>query len=124
MVRIPRWVGGVRKDVKEMIKQGASYSEVEDELGLDYNQVLMCEESWQEIHSSFDYTPDEARPREFTYEIDEVKTMLGPRVFELVGDLSDADIELLLLHVEGALESEEEKDKANKLLARLRSIVG
>ena len=124
MVRIPRWVGGVRKDVKEMIKQGASYDEVEDELGLDYNQVLMCEESWQEIHSSFDYTPDEARPREFTYEIDEVKTMLGPRVFELVGDLSDADIELLLLHVEGALESEEEKDKANKLLARLRSIVG
>lgn len=124
MVRVPRWVGGVREDVKQMLKQGATYDEIEDELGLDHHQVLMCEESWQEIHSSSDYTPDEARPREFTYEIDEVKTMLGPRIFEMVGDLSDADIKLLLLHVEGSLESEEEKGKADKLLNELKRIIG
>jgi len=123
MVRVPRWVGGVRADVKEMINQGATYDEVQDELGLDYRQVLMCEESWQEIHSSFDHTPDESRPREFTYEIDEVKAMLGPRVFEIVGDLSDHDIELLLLHVEGELESEKEKQKADDLLMKLREII-
>ncbi len=124
MVRIPRWVGGVRADVKEMLKQGATYEEIEDELGLDHRQVLMCEESWQEIHSSFDYTSADSRPREFTYEIDEVKAMLGPHVFEEVGDLSDGEIELLLLHVEGALESEEEKDKADALMSKLRAIVG
>jgi DNA-directed RNA polymerase specialized sigma subunit len=123
MVRVPRWVGGVRADVKEMLKGGATYDEVEEELGLDHSQVLMCEESWQEIHSSFDYTPDESRPREFTYEIDEVKAMLGPRVFEMVGDLSDADIELLLLHVEGELESDEEKSKAEALLNNLRKFI-
>lgn len=124
MVRVPRWVASVREEVKQMLKDGATYQEIEDELGLDHQQVLMCEESWQEIHSSFDYTPDEARPREFTYEIDEVKTMLGTRTFEMVGDLSDSNIELLLLHVEGALESEEERDKAEKLLDELRKIVG
>jgi len=124
MVRIPRWVGGVRNDVKELLSQGMTYEEVADELGLDYRQVLMCEESWQEIHSSFDHTPDESRPREFTYEIDEVKAMLGPRVFELVGDLSDHDIELLLLHVEGSLESKEEKERADFLLNHIRFIVG
>ena len=124
MVRVPRWVGGVRADVKEMLKQGASYDEIAEELGLDHRQVLMCEESWQGIHSSFDYTPDESRPREFTYEIDEVKAMLGPRVFEMVGDLSDAEIELLLLHVEGELETEEERDKADALLNNLRHIIG
>ena len=123
MVRIPRWIGGVRADVKEMLKQGATYEEIEDELGLDHAQVLMCEESWQEIHSSFDYTPDESRPREFAYEIDEVKAMLGPRVFEMVGDLNDSDIKLLLLHVEGELETQEEKDKADVLLDKLRYII-
>jgi len=123
MVRVPRWVGGVRADVKEMLKGGSTYDEIEEELGLDHRQVLMCEESWQEIHSSFDYTPDESRPREFTYEIDEVKAMLGPRVFEMVGDLSDANIQLLLLHVEGELETDEERDKADALLNNLRKFI-
>ena len=106
-----------------MLGQGLSYDEIAEQLGLDHRQVLMCEESWHEIHSSFDYTPDDSRPREFSYEIDEVKAMLGPRVFEMVGDLSDAEIELLLLHVEGELETEEEKDKADTLLERLRSTI-
>ena len=123
MVRIPRWIGGVRADVKQMLAQGSSYEDVEDELGLDHSQVLMCEESWQEIHTSYDHTPDEHRPREFTYEIDEVKAMLGPRIFEQVGDMQDSDIEILLLHVEGELETEEEKNRAELLLEELRSAV-
>jgi len=123
MVRVPRWVKGTRDEVKEMLAQGASYEEIGEELGLEYKQILMCEESWQEIHFSFDHAPDEARPREFIYEIDEVKAMLGPSVFELVGDLSDHDIELLLLHVEGELESEKEKQKADDLLMKLREII-
>ena len=124
MVRVPRWVTAVRDDVKRMLAEGISYEEIADELGLDEHQIPMCEESWQEIHSSFDYTPDESRPREFTYEIDEVKAMLGPRVFEMVGDLNDSEIELLLLHVEGELETDEERTKADELLNKLRRIVG
>ena len=124
MVKIPRWVCTVRTEVRELALKGMSYDEIAEELGLDEHQIIMCEESWQEIHSSYDHTPDEARPKEFIYEIDEVKTMLGPQVFEQVGDLSDADIRLLLLHVEGLTETEQEKDRAEVLLETLRNIIG
>jgi len=124
MVRIPRWIGCTREDVKDMLNAGATYEEIEAELGLDSNQILMCEQSWQEIHSSYDYTPDEGRSKEFIYEIDEIKTMLGPEVFEKVGDLNDNDIKLMLLHVEGELESEDEKERADQLLSKLKAVVG
>ena len=124
MVRVPRWIPGVRGEVRELLCQGLSYEEIAEELGLDEKQILMCEESWREIHSSYDHTPDETRPKEFIYEVDEVKAMLGPRIFEQVGDLSDADIKLLLLHVEGLLESEDEKSHAESLLDKLRILIG
>ena len=124
MVKMPRWIPGIRQEVRDLSKQGMSYAEIAEELGLDECQVAMCEESWQEIHSSYDHTPDDCRPKEFIYEIDEVKAMLGVQVFEQVGDLSDADIKLLLLHVEGLLESEEEKARAENLLDELKYLVG
>ena len=101
-----------------------SYLEVAEELGLDEKQVLMCEQSWREIHSSYDHTPDETRPKEFIYEVDEVKTMIGTETFQLLGDLDDSDIKLLLLHVEGLLETDEEKQRAENLLDDLRFLVG
>ena len=123
MVKVPRWIGGVRSDVKDLLNSGASYTDIEDELGLDGNQILMCEQSWQEIHSSYDYTPDESRSKEFIYEVDEVKAMLGSEIFEKVGDLNDQDIKLMLLHVEGELETQEEKDRADLMLDRLKAAV-
>ena len=39
-------------------------------------------------------------------------------------NLNDNDIKLMLLHVEGELESDEEKDRADRLLNRLRAVVG
>jgi DNA-directed RNA polymerase specialized sigma subunit len=124
MVRVPRWIGGVRDEVRELVKQGLSFEEIAEELGMDENQVIMCEESWREIHSSYDHTPDEGRPKEFIYEVDEIKSLIGNDIIMEVGDLSDADIQLLLLHVEGELESEEEKDRAQMLLEELKSLVG
>jgi len=123
MVKVPRWIAGIRDEVREMINKGSSYEEIGDELGLSEDQIMMCEQSWQEIHTSYDHTPDDFRPREFTYEIDEVKSVIGVEVFEKVGDLPDSDIELLLLHVEGVLETDEEKDRAEALLEALKEIV-
>lgn len=123
MVKIPRWIGGVREDVKELLKQGMTYEEVCEEIGIDEKQILMCEQSWQEIHSSYDHTPDDCRPKEFVYEIDEVKTMIGSDILAKVGDLQDSEIELLLLHVEGLTETKEEKEKADRLLGEIRSII-
>ncbi len=124
MVRVPRWIGGVHEEVRTMLKQGYSYDEVSEALDIDYKHVLMCEESWREIHSSYDHTPDESRTREFIYEVDEVRAMLGAEVFEEVGDLTDGEIELMLLHVEGQLETDKEKEQAENLMERLKEIVG
>jgi len=85
--------------------------------------VLMCEESWQEIHSSYDHTPDEWRPKEFIYEIDEARAMIGEEVLQTLGNLPDQDLELLLAHVEGQLEDDEEIARADELLRYLRAIV-
>ena len=123
LVRIPRWIAGIRKEVKELANKGMTYAEIAEELDIDLEQVTQCEESWQEIHFSYDYTPEDSRPREFTYHIDEVKAMIGPRVFEKVGDLADEDIKLLLMHVEGMLESDEERDRADTLLERLKQLL-
>ena len=123
LVRIPRWMVGVRKEVREMVKKGYSYEEISEELDLDYREIAMCEESWQEIHASYDHTPDDSRPKEFTYQVDEVKVMIGPDIFEKIGDFPDDDIKLLLQHVEGLLETEEERDKAEMLLEKIRSLI-
>lgn len=106
-----------------MLTDGASYDEICEELGLTHQQVLMCEESWQEIHSSYDHTPDERRPREFIYEIDEAKTMIGEGVLKALGNLPDRDLELLLSHVEGELEDEGDVERASVLLGYFRSLV-
>ena len=59
-------------------------------------------------------TPDQ---KKFTYEIDEVKAMIGVEVFEKVGDLNDADIKLLLLHVEGTTR-DRRRERPSRITAR------
>ena len=49
--------------------------------------------------------------------------MIDPEVFAKVGDLPDADIELLLMHVDGHLDNEDEKGRAEALLDRIRSVI-
>jgi DNA-directed RNA polymerase specialized sigma subunit len=123
LVRVPRWIMPIRAEVRQMLTDGATYDEVCEELGLTHQQVLLCEESWQEIHSSYDHTPDERRPREFIYEIDEARAMIGEDVLKALGNLPDSDLSLLLAHVEGELEGEDEIARANELLTYLRSLV-
>jgi DNA-directed RNA polymerase specialized sigma subunit len=123
MVRVPRWVVSAREEVKKMLNDGSSYEIVCEELGLTEQQVLMCEHSWQEIHSSYDHTPDDQRPKEFVYEIDEAKILIGKHVMTELGDLSDSDLELLLSHVEGELEDPSKVKRAEELMTFLRSLV-
>ena len=123
IVKVPRWIAGVRQEVRDMVLQGLSYAEISDELGLDEKQIIMCEESWKEIHSSYDHTPEDYRPREFVQEIDEVKVMIGDELLKKVGDLGDAEINLLLMHVEGLLETDEERNRAQDLLERIQQSI-
>lgn len=121
LVRVPRWIGPVRAECRDLLAQGLTYEEVAEELGLDEKQVLMCEESWKEIHYSYDHSPEDSRPNEFVYEVDEIKAFFGQEAFKEIGDLSDKDIHLLLMHVEGLTETPQESERAETLLAELRS---
>ena len=123
MVRVPRWIPDVRNDVRKLVTEGYTYTEVAEKLGLDEKQVIMCEESWQAIHESYDQTLDDYRPKEFIYEIDEIRTHLGVDLLKKIGDLTDKQIQTLLLHVEGELESEEEKEEAEELLAVIKKAI-
>lgn len=123
IVRIPRWVMSVREDIKKLLQDGANYQEVAEEFSLTEQQVLMCEQSWQEIHSSYDHTPDERRPREFIYEIDEARVIVGEEVIVALGNLPDGDLNLLLSHVEGGLEDPSEVERAEELLVFLQSLI-
>ena len=123
MVRVPRWIAGVRQEVRDMVMRGCTNEEISEELGLDEKQIVMCEESWLDVHYSYDYTPDETRGREFIYEIDEVRAHLGEDIMKQVGDLDDKDIRNLLLHVEGELESEEERKEAERVIAEIRKAI-
>jgi hypothetical protein len=107
-----------------MLNDGISYDEICEELGLTHEQVLMCEESWHEIHSSYDHTPDERRPKEFIFEIDEARAMIGEDVFKALGALPDQDLKLLLSYVEGETCDSEQTQKARELLSYLKSLVG
>jgi len=107
-----------------MLSEGASYDEICEELGLNHEQVLMCEESWHEIHSSYDHTPDERRPKEFIYEMDEARAMIGEKVFKTLGELPDQDLKLLLAYVEGELIDPSQIKRADEMLNYLRSLTG
>jgi DNA-directed RNA polymerase specialized sigma subunit len=123
MVRVPRWIMPIREEVRQLLATGATYDEICDELGLSHEQVLMCEESWHEIHLSYDHTPDEHRPREFIFEVDEARAMIGEDVLKELGELPDQDLRLLLSHVEGELEDDSQIARADELLRYLRSLV-
>lgn len=124
MVRVPRWITPIREEVRQMLAEGASYDEICEELGLTHEQVLMCEESWHEIHSSYDHTPDERRPKEFIFEIDEARAMIGEDVFKTLGELPDQDLKLLLAYVEGEVSDSAQVARAMELMTYLRSLVG
>ena len=106
-----------------MIARGCDIDEISEELGLDESQILMCENSWQDVHYSYDHTAEDSPRREFVYEIDEIKSHLGSDIMKKVGDLDDKDIKNLLLHVEGELESEEEKEEAERIISEIRKAV-
>lgn len=123
MVRVPRWIAGIRQEVRDMVARGCDFDEISEELGLDESQILMCENSWQDVHYSYDHTAEDSPRREFVYEIDEIKSHLGSDIMKKVGDLDDKDIKNLLLHVEGELESEEEKEEAERIISEIRKAV-
>lgn len=123
MVRIPRWIMSVRDEVRSLVSQGTTYDEISEKLNLSHEQIFLCEQSWKEIHKSYDHSPDDSRPSEFVYEIDLFKEMAGKELLYKLGELSDSDIQLLLEYLNNDLQKPTEINKAQNLLGDLRARV-
>ena len=123
MVRLPRWISQYRTKLRDMLKDGVPYDEILLELDITEERATLCELSWGEIHASYDHKPEGWREREFTYEIDEAKVMLGaPEVVEALRELSDKDMNLLLSLVDEQPMSTVDKEKAQVMLNDLKSL--
>jgi hypothetical protein len=76
------------------------------------------------MHASYDHKPEGWREREFIFETDEAKVMLGsPEVMEALRELPDKEMDLLLAYVDDQPLASVEREKAEDLLEQLRSLV-
>jgi DNA-directed RNA polymerase specialized sigma subunit len=124
MVRLPRWINEYRYRLRELLKEGTPYEEVLSTLGITEERAILCELSWAEMHASYDHKPEGWREREFIYETDEAKVMLGsPEIMETLRALPDKDLDLLLAYVDDQPLASVERKKAETMLEQLRSIV-
>lgn len=124
MVRLPRWINEYRYKLRELLSDGVAYEAALEELGITEERAILCELSWAEMHASYDHKPEGWREREFIYETDEAKVMLGsPEVMTALRELPDKEMDLLLAYVDDQPLASVERRKAEELLETLRSLV-
>ena len=124
IVRLPRWINEYRYKLRDLLNEGVPYQEALDQLGITEERAILCELSWAEMHASYDHKPEGWREREFIFETDEAKVMLGsPEVMKTLRELPEKDMNLLLTYVDDGELSEEEVNKAETMLEHLRSLV-
>ena len=123
MVRTPRWIGEYKKRVDVLIKEGKSYEEISDELGIDRSRVMMCEQSSFNYHISYDNQPEDWATKEFIFDFDEAKsTLLSPELVSEIRDLSDAEMTMLMRFIGEEETSEEEREWASEKFFQLKGI--
>jgi len=123
MVRLPRWINQYRYKLRELLQDGVAYQAALEELGINEERATLCELSWGEIHASYDHKPEGWREREFTYETDEAKVMLGtPEVLEALRALPDKEMDILLLFVDDQPLPQADRERAGETLANLREL--
>ena len=123
MVRTPRWIANYKNQVSDLVKEGLSYSEVGEALGLDETKVMYCELSSNNYHVSYDSSPEDWVTPEFVYNFDEHKaTLLSPELIAQIRCLSDAEMTMLMRYVEGANASDEEHEWAAEKFHELRGV--
>lgn len=123
MVRTPRWIVNYKNQVAELLKEGKTYAQISEELGIDETKVLICEMSANNYHISYDSQPDDWVTPEFVYDHDEAKaTLLSEELTEKIKDLSEAEMSLLLKYVNDAEMTPEERDWAGEKFTELQNV--
>ena len=123
MVRTPRWVENYKKKVETLVKEGLSYDQVAEVLGISQERVLMCEESSFNYHVSYDSGPEEGMSRDFVFSEDEAKTaLISPILVSSLQELTDAEMKMMERYVDETPMSEEEREWCADKFYELRAI--
>jgi DNA-directed RNA polymerase specialized sigma subunit len=123
MVRTPRWVTNHKNRVDEMLREGKSYAEIAEELGIDEDRVVICDMSNFNYHISYDSQPEDWATKEFVFDDDEAKSaLLSPELIREIRGLSDAEMTMLMRFIGGEDISEEEREWASDRFFQLQGI--
>lgn len=97
MVKIPRLIMNSRKEVRDLVSKGKTFEEIEKITGLSRDKIVECEESWGEIHVSYDKIVVDGEESGFeipSYDIDEID-YIGKTVVKELSLLPEDTINLL-----------------------------
>jgi DNA-directed RNA polymerase specialized sigma subunit len=123
MVRTPRWIANYKNQVKDLIKEGKTYSEIAELLEIDESKVHQCEMSANNYHVSYDSSPEDWVTPEFVYNFDEHKaTLLSPELVAQIRTLTDAEMTMLMKYIEGTTVSDEEREWAAEKFFELQGV--
>jgi DNA-directed RNA polymerase specialized sigma subunit len=123
MVRTPRWVANYKNRVSELVKEGKTYQEIAEILGLDETKVMQCELSANNYHISYDSSPEDWVTPEFVYNFEEHKaTLLSPELVSQIRGLSDAEMKMLMKYIDDSPVSEEEREWAAQKFHELQNV--
>ena len=123
MVRTPRWVTNCKNKVDELLKDGKTYLEVAEELGMDEDRVIMCDMASFNYHISYDNQPEDWATKEFVFDVDEAKSaLLSPQLVREIKKLTDAEMSMLMRFIGEEETSEEEREWASDKFFELRGV--
>jgi DNA-directed RNA polymerase specialized sigma subunit len=124
MVRTPRWVEGIRNKVKDMLKEGKTYAEIAEELGIKEDKVAICHMAEQNYHLSYDSGPEDWTSPEFVYEEDPAKSVLrSSGVRDIITNMEESEVDLLVRYTENPNSLKEDELKWAILeFERLRAV--
>jgi DNA-directed RNA polymerase specialized sigma subunit len=123
MVRTPRWIANFKFDIKTLVEEGKTYSEIAELLDIDEYKVVQYEMSANNYHVSYDSSPEDWVTPEFVYDFEEHRaTLLSPELISQIQGLTDAEMKMLMEYIEGSPVSEEESEWAADKFFELRGI--
>lgn len=123
MVRTPRWVASYKTEVKEMVREGLTYPEISEKMGIDESRVFMCDMSSNNYHVSYDSNPEDWVTKEFVFNADEVKsTLISASLVKEMKSMTDAEMSIMMKYVDDTPMTAEEREWASDRFYTLSSI--
>lgn len=123
MVRTPRWVANHKTQVKELVREGLTYAEISERMGIDESRVYLCDMSSNNYHVSYDSNPEDWVTKEFVFNVDEVKaTLISASLVKEMKSMTDAEMAIMMKYVDDAPLTDEEREWASDRFHSLSSI--